>query len=344
MLDGLLAKCIYDGKLTRDEIIYLLSREEGEEADAIRRTADLVRQAHCGEGVHIRALVEFASYCTRECLYCGLRRENEQITRYRMPADEIIALAKDLDSEGMRTIVLQSGEDNRDVTELADVVRRIKAETNLRVTLSTGEKNTSEYALLKEAGADRYLIRHETANEKLYASLHPDGNLQERIDCLVRLRKLGFQVGTGSMVGLPGQTVEELADDIEFLAEFQPDMVGIGPFIPHPQTPLAENLGGTLSMTLKMVALARIVTRNALIPATTAIGSIHEYGREMALRSGADVVMPNYTPMKYRIHYDIYPNKRCQNEDPELCRGCMRRRIFSVERPIADGPGDSRKL
>ena len=211
------------------------------------------------------------------------------------------------------------------------------------ITLSAGERDFADYKLWKEAGADRYLIRHETANPEHYKFMHPDSDLQHRLECANELKRLGFQVGIGCMVGSPGQTIDTMADDIELMHDFQPDMVGIGPFIANEDTPFADYPNGSVRMTLKMVALARIVTRNALLPATTAIGSIDEYGRELALKAGADVVMPNYTPLQYRIHYEIYPNKRCITEDPKLCAGCLRGRIMSVGRTVSEGHGHTRK-
>jgi len=261
-----------------------------------------------------------------------------------MSPNEIVDLAVHLYKKDLMTIVLQSGEDPYYTGEMiADIVRRIKARTGMAVTLCVGERPYEDYKLWKEAGADRYLLRHEAANRELYESLHPDSSYDNRINCLRMLRELGYQAGAGCMVGAPGQTVEHLADDIEFYRDFQPDMAGIGPYIPHPDTPLAGSSTGTVQMTLKMVALARIVTRNALLPATTAIGSIEELGREMALQAGADVVMPNYTPLKYREHYEIYPNKRCITEDPEHCHGCMKMRITAVGRTVSTDQGHSRK-
>jgi biotin synthase len=304
---------------------------------------DAVRRECCGDDVHIRALVEFSNVCSRPCLYCGLRAPNAEVSRYRMTPDEIVDLALELDRKGLKTIVLQSGEDPFYTREMiADIVRRIKSATDMAVTLCVGERPYEDYKLWKEAGADRYLLRHETASRELYERLHPDSGFDNRMRCLTWLRELGYQVGAGCMVGLPGQTVEHMADDIEFLRDFRPDMVGIGPFIAHPNTPLGDCEGGGLQMTLKMVALARIVTRTALIPATTAIGSIEEMGREMALEAGADVVMPNYTPLKYRVNYQIYPNKRCITEDPERCDSCMRLRIKAIGRTVSTSHGHAR--
>lgn len=343
-LDTVLHKSIENGQLSRDEIVYLLNLDNEADVTRLLQAGDAVRRANCGDAVQIRALVEFSNVCARQCNYCGLRAQNANVDRYRMSPDEIVQLAGELNRKGLKTIVLQSGEDPYYTGEMiADVIRRIKATSDTAITLCLGERPDDDYRLWKESGADRYLLRHETANRELYAKLHPDSDFDHRMRCLRVLRELGFQVGAGCMVGSPGQTIEHLADDIEFYRDFQPDMAGIGPYISHPDTPFAGNPTGALQMTLKMVALARIVTRNALLPATTAIGSIEEQGREMALQAGADVVMPNYTPLKYRVHYEIYPNKRCIAEDPALCDSCMRLRIQSVGRTVSTDHGHSRK-
>ena len=344
-LNSLIDKCIASGDLSRDDILFALNLNDQGDVERLLDAGDAVRRAFCGDEVEVRALIEFSNVCARSCNYCGLRAPNAKVTRYRMMPDEIVDLAVHLNEKGLKTIVLQSGEDPFYSGEIiADVVRRIKARADSAITLCVGERPYEDYALWKKAGADRYLLRHETANRELYRKLHPDCDFDNRMRCLTWLRELGYQVGAGCMVGAPGQTVEHLADDIEFLRDFQPDMAGIGPYIPHPDTPLAGSATGDLQMTLKMVALARIVTRNALLPATTAIGSIEELGREMALEAGADVVMPNYTPLKYREHYEIYPNKRCISEEPEQCHACMRLRIQAIGRTVATGYGHSRKL
>lgn len=339
-----LRKCAASGELSRDDIVSLLSLDKRRGVERLLAAGDAVRRENCGDDVHIRGLIEFSNICARQCLYCGIRAANTNVKRYRMQPDEIVELATELHGKGIRTVVLQSGEDPWYTGEMiADVVGRIKAACDMAITLCVGERSVEDYRLWKSVGADRYLLRHETASRELYGTLHPDGDFDSRMGNLRVLRELGYQVGAGCMVGLPGQTVEHLADDIEFLRDFQPDMVGIGPFIPHPDTPLGEAVCGTLEMTLKMVALARIVTRDALIPATTAIGSIEELGREMALQAGADVVMPNYTPPQYRENYEIYPNKRCITEDPMHCHSCMRLRIQSVGRKVSTSQGHSRK-
>lgn len=343
-LQTLLEKCIENGQLSRDEILCLLTLDNEADVLSLINAADTVRRAYCGDAVQIRALVEFSNVCARHCNYCGLRAPNNNIERYRMTPEEIVELAIELNAKGLNTIVLQSGEDPHYTGEMiASIVRRIKSSTDMAITLCVGERPDEDYRMWKEAGADRYLLRHETASRELFEQLHPDADFDHRMRCLRVLRGIGFQVGAGCMVGCPGQTVEHLADDIEFYRDFQPDMAGIGPYIPHPDTPLAGSATGTLQMTLKMVALTRIVTRNALLPATTAIGSIEELGREMALEAGADVVMPNYTPLKYRVHYEIYPNKRCITEDPAHCDSCMRLRIQWVGRTVSTDHGHSRK-
>ena len=343
-LDILIQKCAQTGNLSRDEILYLLHLDNEADVARLLQAGDAVRKANCGDAVQIRALVEFSNFCARHCNYCGLRAPNTSVQRYRMSPDEIVKLAGELNENGLKTIVLQSGEAPYYTGEMiADVVRRIKSTTDTAITLCVGERSDDDYRLWKEAGADRYLLRHETASRELYERLHPDSDFDHRMRCLYVLRELGYQVGAGCMVGSPTQTVEDMADDIEFYRDFQPDMAGIGPYIPHPDTPFAGYPPGTVQMTLKMVALTRIVTRNALLPATTAIGSIEENGREMALEAGADVVMPNYTPLEYRVHYEIYPNKRCIAEDPKHCDSCMRLRIAAIGRTVATDHGHSRK-
>ncbi len=344
MSSALLDKARRTGELTRDEIIGLLALSDEDDIAALVAAADAVRKECVGDDVHIRGLIEFSNICARDCLYCGLRRDNADVHRYRMPIEEIVETAAGIAAKGIGTIVLQSGEDPWFTAgRMAEIIRGIKSRADCAITLSVGERSWDDYRIMKEAGADRYLLGHETASPDLYARLHPDSEFSNRRECLHNLRELGYQVGAGCMVGLPGQTVEDMASDVEFLRELDADMIGIGPFIAHPNTPLAECPGGDLTLTLKMIAVVRIVTRNALMPATTAMGTIDEFGREKALQAGANVVMPNYTPLKYRVDYEIYPNKRCINEEPELCDGCMRARILSIGRTVAEGPGHSYK-
>jgi len=343
-LDNIIEKSITTGDLTGKEILFLLNLTEKEDIDKLLFAGNEVRRIFCGDEVHIRALMEISNVCSRNCNYCGLRSENKKLGRYTMKPFEIIEAASFIHNKGLKTVVLQSGENPYYTGPLlAEVIREIKNKTDLAITLCIGERTEEDYRLWKEAGAERYLLRHETAHCEHYALLHPDSDFNSRIECLKRLRNLGYQVGAGCMVGSPFQTQEHLAGDIEFIKSFQPDMIGIGPYISHPDTPFFAYPPGTVEMTLKMVALARIVTGDALIPATTAIGTIDELGREKALAAGADVVMPNFTPLKYRKLYEIYPDKICIDEDGDHCLPCIKMRIKATGRTIASGHGHSRK-
>ena len=340
VLKEILSKAQHTGNLSKEELVFLLTRT-ADEASAILALANSVRREYVGQAVYLRGLVEFSNICTGNCTYCGLRRENGNVHRYRMPEAEIIETAVKIAENGIGTVVLQSGEDPYFTADrMVSIIKNIKKHTGGAVTLSIGERPFDDYKAMREAGADRFLLRHETANPNLYARLHPGKSLKERVRCLADLRTLGYQVGTGCMVGLPGQTAEDLADDLLFIRSIDADMVGIGPFIPSPDTPLGNVPGGSVDAALRMVALARIVTRDAHIPATTAVGSIDESGREKALMAGANIVMPNYTPLKYRVDYKIYPNKQCINEDPEIY---LENRIESIGRRIGKGPGHSLK-
>lgn len=323
----------------RDRILRLMANPGGDEARQVLAVADRLRAETVGAGVHLRGLIEFSNYCRNNCLYCGLRRDNRQVVRYRMTPKEIIAAAEHGASLSYRTVVLQSGEDPVYNGEtIAAIIREIRR-LGLVVTLSMGEREPWEYELWRNAGAERYLMRHETADPVLYGRLHPGQSLERRVALLKVLKQLDYQVGTGFMVGLPGQNVKTLAADLELAAELEAEMVGIGPFIPHPGTPLGAEPGGTVEQTCLMVALTRLALPYALIPATTALGSINPSGREAALRAGANVVMPNLTPRKYRPDYQIYPNKICLGEEAAECRGCITRRIESLGRSVADDPG-----
>lgn len=343
--DSLFKKCLEKGYLLmREEIIYILALKDRENINKLLKTADEVRKKYCGDDVHLRALLEISNVCIRDCNYCGLRASNKKLKRYYMAPEEILEAATSVNSKGLRTLVIQSGENPYYTGEMvAGLIKEIKGNTDLAITLSLGERTYEDYKMWKEAGADRYLLRHETANCSHYKILHPDSDFYNRRKCFKWLRKLDYQVGAGCMIGSPEQTLDYLADDIEFIRDTLPDMIGIGPFIPHPETPMGKYETGDLQETLKMIALTRIVTRDALIPATTAIGSIEENGREMALMAGADVIMINFTPLKYREHYEIYPNKRCIHEEPEHCLSCIRKKIKSIGRTVSEEHGHSRK-
>lgn len=339
-------KCELIGRnipLSADDLIELIDADEAA-AKIIFEEADRVRELEMGSQVHLRGLIEFSNYCSRECLYCGLRSDVAPLVRYRMSIDEIVESAEKAEILGYRSVVLQSGEDPfYTAAKLAELVYRIKDSTDLAVTLSCGEFSYEDYKHIKNAGADRYLLRFETADSELYASLHPDSSLEQRLECLKYLKDLGYQLGTGFMVGLPGETSEIMAKNLLLLKEFDVDMAGIGPFIPNPHTPLCSERGGTLFMSLKAVALARLILRNAHIPATTAMGSLDPQGRQKALKAGANVVMPNVTPMQYREMYQLYPNKICLTDDPGHCRNCITGIIHSIGRSVATDHGHTLK-
>jgi len=342
-LEDIIARAEREHRLGKAEVAALLSCE-GEPVQRLFDAADRVRRAFMGDDVHLRGIIEFSNYCERACHYCGLRRPNAGLPRYRLDVDEIVAIAGAAVPLGYRTVVLQSGEDAYYTQDLmATLIARLKGELGVAVTLSVGERSFEEYRCWKEAGADRYLLKHETADPRLYATLHPDMKYSDRRRCLDHLRELGYQVGSGCMVGLPGQTVEALAEDVLLLAELDVEMAGIGPFIPHPRTPLGKSPGGTVDLTLKMIAIIRLLMPRVFLPATTALGTIDPHGREKALQAGANVVMPNITPNRYRRMYELYPNKICLDDHPAHCRRCIGRIIASLGRTVAAGPGHSPK-
>lgn len=321
----------------------MLALEQQDLLESLFSRADIIRQKYVGNDVHLRGLIEFSNICRKNCRYCGIRSGNSQLKRYRMSIDDIVACAKLVKDYGYKTVVLQSGEDPfYSVDILVDLIQKIKQETNLAITLSIGERKREEYQQLFAAGADRFLLRFETSNLTLYQSLHPDSDFNQRIQCLIWLKEIGFQVGSGVMVGLPGQTLQDLAQDIIKFKELDLDMIGIGPYISHPDTPLAGSANGTVAMTLKVIALTRIVTRNTHIPATTALATLSpEDGREKALQAGANVVMPNITPIKYRELYDLYPNKT--NEAANSSHNYLREKITKIGRSISTDYGHSLK-
>lgn len=274
--------------------------------------ADKVRRQHYGTDVYIRGLIEISNYCRNDCLYCGIRRSNANAARYRLSEEEILACCKQGYELGFRTFVLQGGEDGYHTTDCVKqiVVGIKKNHPDCAVTLSLGERPRSDYEIWHQAGADRYLLRHETASRSHYEKLHPSKQpFDDRMACLRTLKEIGYQTGAGFMVGSPYQETEELIADMRFLQAFWPDMVGIGPFIPHHDTPFAGYPAGSLERTLIMVALTRLTLPKALIPATTALGTIHPQGRELGLKAGANVVMPNLSPVYVRGQYSLYDNK-----------------------------------
>lgn len=323
----------------RQDIIRWLKLDSPGELFAM---ADDICRGHFKDEVHLRGIIEFSNFCRRDCFYCGLRKSNQALERYSMKKQEIIDAAVKAGKAGLKTILLQSGEDaNRGIEELCDIIKTIKSETDSAITLSLGELGFNEYKSLKNAGADRYLLRFETSSREIFEKLKPDSSYGNRLDCLRNLKTLGFQVGSGIMVGLPGQTYEILSDDIILMRELDLDMVGIGPFLAHHNTPLAHAASGTLDLTLRVLAIIRIVMPYVHIPATTAIGSVEKNGRQKALQCGANVIMPNITPQKYRKHYEIYPNKICIDEAPSDCYACVKGMLKSLGKVISPGRGDS---
>lgn len=323
--------------LNKEKIIEILNDNSKDEW--LFNYANEIRKKYVGDEVHLRALIEFSNICKCQCNYCGLRSPNKKLERYRILPEEIISYAKNAKDMGYKTIVLQSGEDLFYTKEImCDIIKEIK-KLDVAITLSIGEKTYEEYKAYKDAGADRYLIRIETTNEQLYKSLHPNMDFQNRLRCLRDLKELNYEVGTGCLVGLPNQTNEMLAQDILFFKEIDADMIGIGPLIPHKQTPLKNAKTGNFLLTLKVMALTRILLKDINIPATTAMETLNPNGRIIALQSGANVVMPNVTSKEYRAKYEIYPNKICINEDATKCRNCIGRKIESIGRTISKEKG-----
>jgi biotin synthase len=338
--------------LSIPDILSWLREENPERLKTLWRLADQTRREHVGDAVHLRGLIELSNHCVRQCAYCGLRAGNHPLVRYRMTPDEILGSAKQALGFGFGTVVLQAGEDPAITGDwMAAIVRRIKAETPLAVTLSLGERSEKDLALWRKAGADRYLLRFETSNRALFDQIHPGlGSAPaDRIAILRQLKALGYEAGSGIMVGLPGQSYESVAHDIDLFRELDLDMIGIGPFIGHPGTPLGSGqlkpacddpIPDTELTVYKAVALTRLVRPDANIPSTTALATINKRnGRELGLQRGANVFMPNVTPVCYRRLYEIYPAKACIDETGEACNGCLRARIAALGRFVGQGPG-----
>lgn len=299
------------GKTLRREDVIALLKLPSDCSPELFAAADRVRKNEVGDEIFLRGIIEFSNVCERNCLYCGLRKGNINLSRYRMTDDEILATAKQIEKTGIPTVVLQSGEDSfYSADKICRLVERINGETGLVITLSIGERPIADYQAFRQAGAGRYLLKHETASLDLYKYLRPGCQLDYRIGCLKTLAHLGFETGTGNIVGLPGQTLEILADDLLVMKLLDADMLGIGPFIAHPETPLAGLVFDDIELTLRVLAVARLLTRDTNIPATTALATMHPQGRLLALQAGANVVMPDFTPEIYKSRYDIYPGRK----------------------------------
>ncbi len=338
-------KLIRDHTLAREEYEELLEASGDPEVRAgLSQEAVRLRKLYYGDKVFTRGLIEFTNYCKNNCYYCGIRCQNPHAKRYRLSREEILDCCENGYGLGFRTFVLQGGEDPFFTDEkVTEIIREIKTRyPDCALTLSIGERSFESYRRFREAGADRYLLRHETADEAHYRKLHPENlTLANRKRCLRDLKALGYQVGAGFMVGSPGQTSAELAEDLCFLEELQPEMVGIGPFIPHHETPFAEEEAGSVDLTLFLLSVIRILLPKVLLPATTALGTLDPRGREKGLLAGANVVMPNLSPVKNRKQYDLYDNKICTGEEAAECRDCLARRVESVGYRLVTERGDA---
>lgn len=329
--------------ISLEQLKLLLETNDDENIRFMREEAVKVCQKTYGNQVFIRGLIEFTNFCKNDCYYCGIRRSNSHADRYRLTKEQMLDCCASGYELGFRTFVLQGGEDGYFTDDkICDLVSVIKEKyPDCAVTLSIGEKSRESYKRYFDAGADRYLLRHETADEAHYKKLHPEEmSLSHRKQCLWDLKEIGYQVGCGFMVGSPGQTVETLYEDLQFIRELQPHMVGIGPFISQKDTPFADKASGTMEQTLKLLAIIRLIQPHVLLPATTALGTIHPKGRELGILSGANVVMPNLSPVNVREKYKLYDNKICTGDEAAECRYCMENRMKSIGYEVAVSRGD----
>ena len=335
MLSKIIQKAEQTHSLNKNEIIELLNSKD----EILFQSANKIREKYKGNAVHLRGLIEFTNICKNDCLYCGLRCSNKKLERYRLSDDEIVNCTQRAINAGYKTVVLQGGEDSYfDVEKICNLIKKIKT-YDVAITLSLGERTYDELKMFKQVGADRYLMRIETTDKALYKKMHPNMSFENRLQGLYNIKELGYETGTGCLVGLPEQTVKSLAEDILFFKELNADMVGIGPLIPHPETPLANANKDNFDMALKVMSITRLLLPDINIPATTAMESIRENGRIMALNSGANVVMPNMTDTTYRTKYEIYPNKICINDSPDKCVNCIKSKILSIGRTVSETKG-----
>lgn len=344
MMRKLITKLENNNILNKEEFVDLIKNHSPDDTEFLFQRARSVREKYFGKSVFLRGLIEISNFCSNDCFYCGIRRSNKNTDRYRLSEEDILICCDEGYSLGFRTFVMQGGEDayfKDDV--LISIIKKIKSKyPDCAVTLSLGERSHESYQNLFNAGADRYLLRHETANPHHYEQLHPNWmSYEHRINCLKDLKNIGFQVGTGFMVGSPFQTVNNLAEDLLFIAVFQPQMVGIGPFIPHHATPFAEKNSGTVEQTLFMLGLLRLILPKALLPSTTALGTIDPKGREKGLLAGANVVMPNLSPVDVRKKYDIYDNKIFTGEESAQYVKNLADRIRSTGYTVDTSRGDA---
>ena len=324
----------------------LTTQQNLPDEELLASAADKVRRKYYGNKVYIRGLIEFTNYCKNNCYYCGIRAGNSQAHRYRLTKEQILDCCSEGYRLGFRTFVLQGGEDPYYTDErICHIVAAIRAQhPDCAITLSIGEKERASYQAYFDAGANRYLLRHETADAEHYAKLHPASmSLANRKRCLFDLKEIGYQVGSGFMVGSPFQTPENLLADLRFLQELMPDMIGIGPYITHEQTPFAQQKSGTAEQTLRLLSMLRLMFPYALLPSTTALGTIHPQGRELGLKAGGNVVMPNLSPVNVRKLYELYENKICTGEEAAQCRSCLEARVRMAGYEIVTDRGDVAK-
>ena len=333
--------------LSKAEFISLIDNRAPALSEYLFEKARRVQHEHYGNAVYLRGLIEFTNYCKNDCYYCGIRRSNGNVSRYRLTKEQILACCEEGYGLGFRTFVLQGGEDGHYSDEvIVDIIRDIKTRyPDCALTLSIGERPYESYQSFYNAGADRYLLRHETADPIHYSKLHPPAlTLETRKQCLMDLKRIGYQVGSGFMVGSPGQTSDQLAEDLTFLHELQPQMVGIGPFIPHHDTPFASEQSGTAELTLFLLGLIRLMLPAVLLPATTALGTIDPMGREKGILAGANVVMPNLSPREVRDKYLLYDNKICTGDEAAECRHCIELLISSIGYQVVVDRGDFKQI
>lgn len=337
-------KLYSQGNVTDNELEALINTSDEAAIRLLQSLADKTRQKFYGKKVYLRGLIEISSYCRNNCLYCGIRCSNKDADRYRLSREEILSCCENGYRLGFRTFVMQGGEDPYFTDDIiCPIIAEIRDKyPDCAITLSLGERSYESYRRMKEAGADRYLLRHEAADEELYSKLHPESmSLETRKKCLFSLRELGYQVGSGFMVGAPFQTTKHLIADLRFLQELQPQMIGIGPFVPHHCTPFADEKGGTTELTLRLLGIIRLMFPEVLLPATTALGTISPDGRERGLMTGCNVVMPNLSPVGVRKKYDLYDNKISSGDEAAECRDSLRKRIEAIGYEVSQERGDA---
>lgn len=344
-LKPLIDKLFKEQNLTHDELVQMFEQRNPEDSEYLRQLAQEVAIENYGHDIYLRGLIEFTNYCRNDCYYCGIRRSNKKAERYRLTDDEIMECCEAGYDLGLRTFVLQGGEDmTYDDDSFCELIKRIRAKyPDCAITLSVGERSRETYQKYYDAGADRYLLRHETSSPEHYAKLHPaELSIENRKRCLRDLKEIGFQIGAGFMVGSPYQTYDYLAEDFEYLKELQPHMIGIGPFIHHSDTPFRDMPDGSYEETLYCLSMLRLMFPGVLLPATTALGTINPMGREQGVKHGANVVMPSLSPTGVREKYLLYDGKICTGDAAAECRQCMQRRMEFIGYNIVEVRGDQK--